>query len=199
MLRFGNTKIVQDNIREVEMIELFGLIKGDSREGVDATCGIGSQFELKSYSKPSVSTARDLGYKHLSKWASRYWLFGRFTNHDEGHRWHSFHFMAPNHMNAWFEKVRSKLDESHALIEQIAKALEPQFDSCIIDDVRKLMADGALLNDPNISAKYVRENGIEITGNFKDRINELVSEFPILCCNTLPTKIDDSLQFFSFK
>lgn len=82
--------MVQDDRRESEMRDLFGLeeLEGAGRSGTDAILrfeGGGAQedlkgtivhFELKSTTKGSVTTVRDFGPDHLQKWRTRHWLVG---------------------------------------------------------------------------------------------------------------------------
>lgn len=71
---------VQDDAREIEMIDLFELRgANEGRSGTDAYLDYGGQtlpFELKSTSKGSVTTVRDFGPDHIEKWRNRHWLIG---------------------------------------------------------------------------------------------------------------------------
>ena len=71
---------VQDDSREKELIQLFKLEKpaNPSRSGTDAILSLDSlkiPFELKSSTKQSVTTVRDFGQEHISKWQGKHWLF----------------------------------------------------------------------------------------------------------------------------
>lgn len=169
-------KIVQDNLREQEMIRLFGLIGGVGRDGVDATDEFGREYELKTTSKGGVSTARDAGYNHLDKWKPRYWLIGDFENRSEGFHFKQFYLLTPDRMAGWYEKIRDRLDASTRIKDQIiaflraAKAPEE-----LIAAGAKLLSDGALLNDPNIPKGYIQQNGILITSDYQEKLREHLS------------------------
>lgn len=71
---------VQDDRREKEMCELLGFREGKGRTDVDAYYDFENEgvsysapLELKSTTKKSVSTARDVGPSHLEKWRMRIW------------------------------------------------------------------------------------------------------------------------------
>ncbi|MGH3828734.1 MAG: hypothetical protein ACRDQX_16425, partial [Pseudonocardiaceae bacterium] len=73
---------VQDDVREQQMLLMFNLTvpSGRTRGGLDAVLDLddGSDpipFELKSTTKDSVSTVRDLGPAHIVKWRHLHWLF----------------------------------------------------------------------------------------------------------------------------
>ena len=72
---------VQDDRRENELVQLFLLQKpaNPTRSGIDAILDLNGQkipFELKSTTKSSVTTVRDLSPKHIKKWQDKHWLFG---------------------------------------------------------------------------------------------------------------------------
>lgn len=78
--------VVQDDIRERELIRLFRLekIEGAGRADTDAELvldGVHIPFELKSSTDDSVTTVRDFGLDHVAKWKGKHWLFG-FYNED---------------------------------------------------------------------------------------------------------------------
>jgi hypothetical protein len=193
MARHGNTRIVQDDKREEDMARIFGTHWNAHREAADSHTDEGIELEFKSHSKPSVSTARDLGYAYLDRMSKRYWVLGRFINHDSGHVWQSFRFMAPQHLKGWFDKIRGKLDADKEVANRVVSVLQAaNVDEAIIERAAKLMKDGALLNDPNIPAKYIEANSIEITENHPERLKELIQQFPI--DNTEPSKEDGDMH-----
>lgn len=75
---------IQDNRREKVLREFFGLKKpeGAGRSGTDAVLKVRGQtvkFELKSLTRKGITTARDLGPKHIAKWRTMHWLIGFFN------------------------------------------------------------------------------------------------------------------------
>ena len=76
---------VQDNAREKELRDLFGLSKDVSagRSGVDAYKifkGKRIEFELKSTTTGSVTTVRDFGPDHIEKWKNKHWIIGCYSS-----------------------------------------------------------------------------------------------------------------------
>ena len=73
----GRNQQIQDSVREEMLMELFGLMdSGEGRIGADAVDKNGRRFELKSGTKKSVTTARDIGLHTLEKWRGKHWLIG---------------------------------------------------------------------------------------------------------------------------
>jgi hypothetical protein len=180
MARHGNTRVVQDDKREEDMARIFGTHWNAHREAADSHTDDGVELEFKSHSKPSVSTARDLGYAWIERMSKRYWVLGRFINHDSGHVWQTFRFMAPCHLKGWFDKIRAKLDSDKKVSEQVVAILQAaNADTSLIERAAKLMKDGALLNDPNIPAKYIEANSILITEDHPETLKKLIQEFPL--------------------
>jgi hypothetical protein len=73
--------VVQDDVRERQLIELFKLerIEGAGRADTDAKLsldGVDIPFELKSSTDDSVTTVRDFGPAHVAKWKHKHWLIG---------------------------------------------------------------------------------------------------------------------------
>jgi hypothetical protein len=163
-------KIVQDDLRQDHMIDLFKLRGVEDREGVDAYFN-DFAFELKSSSKGSVSTARDLGYNHLNKWKSRYWLIGNFHNTTSGFTFDNFYLITPERMMPWYEKIKEKLDKDKLICDYVISVLKKQHvDHHVLVRTEKLMSDGILLNDPNIPKKYVEKYGILIDKDHADTL-----------------------------
>lgn len=184
---------VQDNKREAILIEMFGLQEGDgNRIGVDAYSPTGLPVELKSTTKKSVSTARDLGRNHLAKWRNRYWIIGSFDITSETFR--DIYMLAPIHLEEWFSKIEKKFDEADRLKTAVLTQISlPESDK---KKVEYYMHRGSLLNDPNISLAYVRDNGVRVSGNPKRSFMEFIDGHPLE--NSMPTKIDMS-EFFIFE
>lgn len=75
------TMPVQDDAREIELVRLFNLTVPASRSRADddAFLKLGDDvvpFELKSTTSGSISTVRDFGPDHITKWKGKHWLFG---------------------------------------------------------------------------------------------------------------------------
>lgn len=75
---------VQDDHREIELIDLFQLSRpaGGGRGDTDAVLHLDGQtieFELKSTTRGSVTTVRDFGQEHITKWAQKHWIIGFYA------------------------------------------------------------------------------------------------------------------------
>ncbi len=108
--------VVQDDRRETEMRNLFGLeeLDGAGRGGTDAILRLSGEsvpddlrgtivhFELKSTTKGSVTTVRDFGPDHLEKWRTRHWLVGFYD--PRGERLQHSCYGSPAAMSPWIEE-----------------------------------------------------------------------------------------------
>lgn len=109
---------VQDDRREIEQIELFGLdLPNDkSRSGTDAILEIDGktvEFELKSTTKNSVTTVRDFGLDHLEKWVGKHWLFGFYTA--KGNALMYTRYASAEMMKPWIESKRKYIEADFKL------------------------------------------------------------------------------------
>jgi hypothetical protein len=117
---------VQDDVRERELIQLFNLRvpKNRKRGDTDAYLHIGKQklpFELKSTTSSSVSTVRDFGADHISKWKDLHWIFGFYTK--EGTELLYCHYASPAGMAPWIKKMEQYVWPDVVLAERASKHL----------------------------------------------------------------------------
>ena len=119
---------VQDDQREREMCQLIGLRKGEGRSDVDAFLDFlahGQNFsapiELKSTTRGSVSTARDVGPDHIAKWRARIWVFGFYDA--SGIELQGLLTLGPDDMEGWIGKVESYIAPDFAIGRRIADKL----------------------------------------------------------------------------
>jgi len=101
--------VVQDDARESELIRLFDLVSGEERSGIDAYLALEGErvpLELKSTTKGSVTTARDVSSEHLERWKNRHWLIG-FYNEEEQLQY--CHYGSPRAMLPWITSVEEKI------------------------------------------------------------------------------------------
>jgi hypothetical protein len=113
----------QDDSRESQMIELFGLIKdkNEGRSGIDAFLEIHNKmvpFELKTTSKGSITTVRDFGPNHIKKWKDKHWLFGFFHKGREIYKYGS-----PSMMQDWIETKGKYIQSDFQLAEILPEKL----------------------------------------------------------------------------
>ena len=116
---------VQDDIRELAQIELFGLEKphGEGRSGIDAILKLDNgeeiPFELKSTTDGSVTTARDFGHDHIEKWRNKHFLISKFSK--TGAAIEYTIYGGPLKMEPWI-----KLKEDYIKPDYIISTLAPQ-------------------------------------------------------------------------
>jgi hypothetical protein len=170
---------VQDNAREIEVAELFALNRGKSRIDVDAFDACGNPFELKTTSKKSVSTARDLGPDHLKKWRQRYWIIAVGRNDPNGFIYERYFFLSPIHMEGWYRGIEQRFARDQSLAQEVLLGLGDAISGLKLKRLQYLLHRGMLLNDPNIPWRYVEENGIEILANHAEELERLVAQYPL--------------------
>lgn len=109
---------VQDDAREQQLAALFNLrIKKDrTRADEDAWLVLDEMdlpFELKSTSKKSVTTARDVGLDHLTKWRTRHWIVGFYDGTGTDLRYSVY--ASPAVMRPWIEQKASYIQPDYDL------------------------------------------------------------------------------------
>lgn len=113
---------VQDDVRENELIQLFGLRKADmSRIGVDAVLDHPTAgeipFELKSTTTGSVTTVRDFGPDHIKKWNGKHWLIGVYEKGVANPQMRYATYSSPSQMAHWIETKRLYIQPDFDLAE----------------------------------------------------------------------------------
>jgi len=98
---------VQDDAREIELRDLFELQQDDDRKRADLDAYLDLPdrrigFELKSSTNKSVSTVRDLGPKHIKKWAPLHWIFGFYQK--DGQTLRYCYYASPADMADWIRE-----------------------------------------------------------------------------------------------
>ncbi|PHR54098.1 MAG: hypothetical protein COA44_14375 [Arcobacter sp.] len=107
----------QDDDREDTMRELFNLYKDEEegRSGIDAFLDIDTKtlpFELKTTSNGSVTTVRDFGPDHITKWKNKHWLIGFFINGVEYYK-----YVSPLAMSEWIAEKEKYISPDFSLAE----------------------------------------------------------------------------------
>jgi hypothetical protein len=116
---------VQDNVRERELRALFKLEKppGEGRGGTDAYLDWKGQrfdFELKSTTRGSVTTVRDFGPEHITKWKTRYWLIGVYN---KSKILQSVIFATPQQMLPWIDEKEKYIALDFQLAEHVPELI----------------------------------------------------------------------------
>lgn len=171
---------VQDAVREAMLRALFRLMpSGEGRSGADAVDEDGHRFELKSTTKTSVTTARDVGPHTLDRWMRRYWLCAKGRNLAGGFTIDEVYFLHPSMLEAWITPYRERFSSDLALLERASDALRTQrFVESQIERLRALVIRGLTLNNPKIPWSYVRTQGVRIVEGHPERLRELIRGLP---------------------
>lgn len=155
---------VQDDRREREMCQIIGLRKGKGRSDVDAFFDFelrgkiySAPIELKSTTSHSVSTARDVGPSHISKWRARIWVFGFYN--PSGRKLQKLLTLGPDDMEAWIGKIERYMAPDLAIGERIATKLTIEDLHIICGEKREYsLSDARALHKRQWrQAKYVEE------------------------------------------
>ena len=117
---------VQDDSRENELIQLFKLEKpaNHSRSGTDAILSLNSlkiPFELKSSTKQSVTTVRDFGQEHISKWQGKHWLFGFYKS--GGKQLKYCLYASPQMMSPWIREKEAYIASDYQLAQLVPQRI----------------------------------------------------------------------------
>ena len=169
--------MIQDNSREDYLVKLFGLEGNSSRIGWDARDQWGNEYEIKTTTKGTVSTARDLGYSHLDKWSKRFWIVARGQQESSGFVYHKIYFLDPQQMSGWIGNIRSRLDEDMKIVNATYELVDVFLDDVLKKRAKKILEDGIKLNDPGISWKYIESNGTLISSDYAGELQKLVAQY----------------------
>lgn len=106
------------------MCRIAGLKPGGNRSGVDAFCKFSESgihysvpVELKSTTKHSVSTARDVGWDHITKWRRRVWVFGFYD--PDGTKIRNLLVLGPREMEDWIGSIERSISPDFAIGDHI--------------------------------------------------------------------------------
>lgn len=162
---------IQDDKRERLMCQLLKLRAGGTRSGVDAFLDIsenGKAFsiplELKSTTTGSISTARDVGMDHITKWRRCVWLFGFFDQ--SGKQLLTMACLKPSEMEPWIGKLEAYIRPDFTIGKQAAQRLTLN-DLYIVCGENNLYSvqDAKILHKRQWSAKEYKEQ-MDIDGGY---------------------------------
>ena len=117
---------IQDDGRENELRELFKLEKEGGRGDVDAVLTIDGkkiEFELKSTTKSSVSTVRDLGPDHIQKWRTMHWVVGVYN--PAGSKLLDCYYASPAQMKTWVDEIAGYIAPDFMLAAVVPDLIGP--------------------------------------------------------------------------
>jgi hypothetical protein len=175
----GNRK-PQDKDREDALVKMFGLIPtNQNRIGIDAKDEHNNQYELKTTTKSSVSTARDVGMNHLKKWRSLFWICSKGHYENDDFCFEETYFLFPEDLEPWFLQIETKLTSKDLLFQRIIDLLcHNGFTQDEISQLEYVFQRGVLLNDPNIPWSYIKSHGRLISGEYATTLRQLLDETP---------------------
>jgi hypothetical protein len=110
---------IQDDAREQELCNLFNLIWDPmhARAGTDAVLDVSVNgetlridFEVKSSTTRSISTARDVGMDHISRWRRKHWIMGFYSSgYGTRARLGYALYLTPADMAPWIDELEGYL------------------------------------------------------------------------------------------
>ena len=181
-------KITQDDSRERLVCEHLGLIRAEDckqaqtkkREGIDAFDCLLNPFEIKTSTRDDCySTARDVTIeKIVEKWQTMYWIFGQGPNLEDRWDMNQLFILHPADLAGQFDPLINKLKTSLTKIDRWTVAMKVGgISDHEIQLAYGMLAKGCSLNDPPISAKYIRRHGEYLHPYDKDKARSSLSEY----------------------
>lgn len=142
------------------MATMLGLTRSGRRTGDDATDEKGRAYELKSTTKGSVGTSRDVGESYLDRMLSRALVVLKGRNTVLGYDRQALVVVPPAEMRPWVDELRSKIRYDVSLVERAIAVSGDAFDHEAQDRLRYIGKRGATRNNPKVPWRYVVEAGI---------------------------------------
>ena len=155
-------KIVQDQARKDQMIEILGLNSAVGRLGHDAKDEFGNKFELKSSTKNDFSTGRVVSIKMINIWRERYWIFATGENYQDGFKIKSLYFCSPEMMKEKFDVMETKFKPDIEILETVVKHMKQIINKTHLERMIYLMNRGMTYNNPKIGMPYIKKHSIKI-------------------------------------
>jgi hypothetical protein len=122
--------MIQDDKREKEIIKILGLKQNldRKRHDIDAFLKFGKNninFELKSSTVGSISSASPLTLDHIKKWRTYHWIFGIYDKNTE--KLQHCVYASPKMMKPWLDSLESDINRgihiSYKLVTKIDKKM----------------------------------------------------------------------------
>ena len=141
---------------------MLGLKEVAGRMGHDAEDDAGRTFELKSTTRTSFGTARDVSIDMIRGWRSHYWIFATGTNYKDGFEIESLYLCTPAMMSAQFDTFEAKFGPDLTLRNSVVSHVGKILKKSQLDRLTYLIDRGMTYNNPHIDLKYVQEHGVEL-------------------------------------
>ncbi len=178
---------VQDDNREAALARLLELQRSGRRIGPDAMDAHGNEFELKTTTTQSLSTARDIGCAYLARMRTQYLIAARGRQTDYGFAFDDIFFLHPSDLEDWIQPHEARLQGDLDIVGRAHGALSA-LGACV-NTLRRLLyigQRGITLNNPKIPWRYITEHGTRLGENPSLDLKEIVVSRP------LPTSDVDS-------
>lgn len=193
---------VQDDSREVELREKFGLVEPEnrSRGGTDAELCLGElriPFELKSTTKNSITTVRDFGPDHLKTWDGKHWLMGWYRRQKRELCLEKVYYGSPADMEPWIKRKWNYMLPDFQLSEELGPLVDTDILKKICGDKelytlkdaeriqKKQYRKAEYLERMDVSGGYSQERMLEI---LRDRVTYLIKRGSTLNNPHIPGK-----------
>ena len=151
---------VQDDTREEALARLLELERTRRRIGPDATDEHGNEYELKTTTTTSLSTARDVGRPFLEGMRARYWIAARGRQTQYSFAFEEIYFLHPDDLEEWIGGIEARLSADLAVVDSAHQALQAAgADEASLQRLRAIGNRGVTLNNPKISWAYIRADG----------------------------------------
>lgn len=170
---------IQDDARENEQIELFGLDKNEEegRAGIDAILKLDKKtevpFELKTTTNGSVTTVRDFGYDHIKKWKDKHWLISKYSI--DGNNIEYSLYGSPQAMADWINEKEAYIRPDFEIAKLIPDELKLEHLGIIVGekDIYS-MADALKLNKKQYKISEYRDLMDKDNGFSPERMLEIL-------------------------
>lgn len=181
MVGVGAPRQVQDDSREAALARLLELQRTGRRIGPDAADARGNEYELKTTTRSSVGTGRDVGRPFLDNMRTRYWIIARGEQTQYGFAFNDIYFLHPDDLNEWIQGIERRLTADLEVVDAAYEALAAVgADPDSLARLRAIGNRGITLNNPKISWAYITANGSRLGGEQPALdLRELVAKRPL--------------------
>ena len=167
---------MQDDSREAAFARLLNLQRSGRRIGPDATDEHGNNFELKTTTTQSLTTARDVGLPYLTRMRTQYLIAARGRQTDYGFTFDDIFFLHPDDLEEWLQPIENRLRADMDIVERAHGALAA-LDACL-NTLKRLLSigrRGITINNPKIPWSYIATHGTRLGENAALDLRELVA------------------------
>jgi len=121
---------------------------------------------MKSTTKESFGTGRDVSVEMITKWRERHWVFAHGTNYDNGFSIEEMYYCSPAMMKEKFDEMELRFAPDIHIRDTIMIHVKRILNSAQLKRLYYLVSRGMTYNNPHIGLKYVKEHGVKINLEF---------------------------------